>query len=182
MSRPPADQWLPEVGAADREPDEARDSSCGRQPLADLLLVLAPTEDDAADTVSAAAARGGDDPLAVLTTVEPFDLPDVRLDPGILELVDRPDHEPWPELQVVGILVTRERLELRLLRRHQQLEHEPAPAPAVQIFGEVPQTSGLPAVQHLIAFRVVAHEDLAEGRVEGFDVPGVVVAILEVEL
>src|SRR5262245_33793513 len=125
--RPPADQGLPEVGAADRKPDEARDSGCGRQPLADLLLVLAPAEDDAADAVSPAAARGDDDPLAVLTTVEPLDLPDVRFDPGVLELADRPDHEAWPHLQIVGLLAP-ERLKLRLLRRHQQLEHEPAPA------------------------------------------------------
>src|SRR6266481_331268 len=52
---PPADQWLPEVGAADREPDEARDSGGGHQPLAHLLLVLAPAEDDAAHAVPAAA-------------------------------------------------------------------------------------------------------------------------------
>src|SRR6266478_10088137 len=179
---PPADQWLPEVGAADREPDEARDSGGGHQPLAHLLLVLAPAEDDAADAVPAVAARGGDDPLAVLATVEPFDLPDVRLDSGILELADRLDHQSWPELQVVGLLVALEQLELRLLRRHQQLEHEPAPPLAVQVFGEPPQTSGLPPVQRLIAFRVVANENLAEGRVEHFDVPGEIFAVLEVEL
>src|SRR5262245_45986958 len=43
---PPADQGVPEVGAPDSEPDEARDPSCGRQPLAHLLLVLASTEND----------------------------------------------------------------------------------------------------------------------------------------
>src|SRR5262245_5221714 len=45
----PADQGLPEVGAADREPDEAGNLGRGRQPLSDFLLVLAPAEDDAAD-------------------------------------------------------------------------------------------------------------------------------------
>src|SRR5712664_2124703 len=125
---PPADQWLPEVGAADREPDEARDSSCRRQPLTHLLLVLAPAEDDAADAIPAATVGGGHDPLAVLPTVEPLDLPDVRLDSGTLELADRLDHQPWPELQIVGLLVALEQLELRFLRGHQQLEHEPAPA------------------------------------------------------
>src|SRR5215471_3140482 len=54
--RAPPDERLPEVGAADREPDEARDSGCGRQPLADLLVVLPAAEDDAADVVPAAAA------------------------------------------------------------------------------------------------------------------------------
>src|SRR5262245_26537385 len=180
--RPPADQGLPEVGAADRKPDEARDSGGHRQPLADLLLVLVPAEDDATDALPTAAARGRDDPLAVLMTVEPLDLPDVRLDPGTLELADRPDHEPWPELQIVCLPVAREPLELRLLRRHQQLEHEPAPALAVQVFGELLQTSGLPSVQRLIAFGVVADEDLAEGGVEQLDMPGEVIAVFEVEL
>src|SRR6266446_6007595 len=179
---PPADQWLPEVGAADREPDEARDSSCRRQPLTHLLLVLAPAEDDAADAIPAATVGGGHDPLAVLPTVEPLDLPDVRLDSGTLELADRLDHQPWPEVQIVGLLVALEQLELRFLRGHQQLEHEPAPALAVQVFGEPPQTSGLPPVQRLIAFRVVANENLAEGRLEHFDVPGEIIAVLEVEL
>src|SRR2546426_5935708 len=35
---PPADQWLPEVGAADREPQEARDSGRRHQPPPPLLL------------------------------------------------------------------------------------------------------------------------------------------------
>src|SRR5262245_48012704 len=77
---PPGDQRVPEVGASDRESDEARDAGGGRQPLTDLLLVLAPAEDDAPDMLSATAARGGHDPLAVLPTVEPLDLPDVGLD------------------------------------------------------------------------------------------------------
>src|SRR5262249_3553189 len=141
--RPPADQGLPEVGAADRQPHKAPDSRGDRQPHPDRLLVLTPAAENAADAHPAAAACGRDDPLAVLTTVEPLDLPDVRLDPGTLELAERPDHEPWPELQIVCLPVARERLELRLLRRHQQLEHEPAPALAVPAFGRLPQTRAL---------------------------------------
>src|SRR4030095_16906389 len=95
---PPTDERLPEVGAADREADEAADAGCRRQPLAHLRLVLAPAEDNAADAVPPAAARRSHDLLAVLATVEPLDLPDVRLDAGILELADRPAHEPWLEL------------------------------------------------------------------------------------
>jgi hypothetical protein len=50
-----------------------------------------------------------------------------------------------------------------------------------QVFGEPPQTIGLPPVQRPIPFRVVADEDLAEGRVERLDVPGEVIAVFEVE-
>src|SRR5262249_48735096 len=69
---PPADQGLPEVGAADREPDEARDSGGDRQPLADLLLVLAPAEDDAADAFPSPAPCGRDEPLSVFATTHPL--------------------------------------------------------------------------------------------------------------
>src|SRR5262245_66674842 len=56
----PADQRFPEVGAADREPDEARNAGGGRQPFAHLLLVFSPSENDAADAIPAAASRRGD--------------------------------------------------------------------------------------------------------------------------
>src|SRR5262245_27731284 len=178
----PPDQGVPDVGAADRESDEPPDAGRRREPLADLLRVLAPTEDDAPDVVAAATARRGHDPLAVLATLEPLDLPDVRLDPGVLELVDRRHHEPRAELQVVGLVVTCEPLELRLLRRHQQLEHEAAAVGVVQIVGQLAQAGGLATVQRGITFRVVAHEDLAEGGMEQLDVAREVVAVFEIEL
>src|SRR5258708_40148764 len=48
--------------------------------------------------------------------------------------------------------------------------------------GESLELVSLSAVQRCITLRVVAHEHLAKGRLEGLDVPGEVLAILELEL
>ena len=121
------------------------------------------------------------DPLAVLALVETLDLPDVWLDPGSLDLFDRPQHEVGAELLVVAVLIPTDRFELRVLGRHQQLKEvlavvvvEPVPKPL--------ETLGLPLVHLLVAVWVVANENLAEGRVEVLDVLAEVVAVLEVEL
>ena len=87
-----------------------------------------------------------------------------------------------PQLQIVGLLVALQLVELRLLGGHQQLEHEAALALAVQIVGQPLQPGGLRLVQRLVALGVVAHQHLAEGRVEGLDVLGEILAVLEVEL
>jgi hypothetical protein len=39
-----------------------------------------------------------DDFLAVLSLVDPFDLPDVGFDPGVLQLVDGLNHQGWAKL------------------------------------------------------------------------------------
>ena len=87
-----------------------------------------------------------------------------------------------PELEVVGLLVALQPVELRLLRRHQQLEHETASLCACEVVGQPLQPRGLALVQRAVAFGVVAHQDLAEGRIEGLDVAGEILAVLEIEL
>ena len=52
----------------------------------------------------------------------------------------------------------------------------------MQVVRQPLQASRLPTVQRLIALRVVAHQHLAEGWVEGLDVCGEALAVLEVEL
>src|SRR6266478_4552095 len=108
---PPCDERLPEIRPSDGEADEPGDVGGRGQPLAHLLVVFAPAQDDAADLGPATPARGGHDLLAVLAPVEPFDLPDVGLDLGILELLDRLDHQPGPELRVVRLPVPMEPVE-----------------------------------------------------------------------
>src|SRR5262245_48666690 len=91
---------------------------------------------DAADGVPPAAAGNSHDLLAILAPVEPLDLPDVGLDPLVLELADGLNHQPGPDLQIVGLAVAFDSFQLRLLRRHQQLEHVPAAVVVVQVIGE----------------------------------------------
>ena len=52
----------------------------------------------------------------------------------------------------------------------------------VQPVGQPPEPLGLPPVHLGVAFGVVAHEDLAERRIELLDVVAELVAVLEVEL
>ena len=52
----------------------------------------------------------------------------------------------------------------------------------MQVVGQPFQAGGLALVQSPVAFRVVAHQHLAEGRIERLDVLGEILAVLEVEL
>ena len=77
---------------ADRETDEAMDTRRYVDPAQHRLLVRAAAEDDAADPRTSIALRRIDGLLAILVTIEPLDLPDIRLDACILEGADRSDH------------------------------------------------------------------------------------------
>ena len=113
--------------------------------------------------------------------VEAFDLPDVGLDAGVLQLFDCPDHQAGAKLEVVFFLVATDAVELRFFGRDEQLEHEQAAALGVQVVGEPLEAGGLFAVERLVAFGIVADEDFAEGGLNLFDVGGEVVAVFEVE-
>src|SRR6266849_2450843 len=178
----PCSQRLPEDRPPDGEAAEPGDGGGRRQPLAHLLVVFAPSEDDAPHVGPATAARGGHNLLAVLPPLESFDLPDVGLDLRILKLLDRLGHQPGTELPIVGLRIPLEPVELGLFRGHEQLEHEPASAVAAQVLGESLQPLRLPPVQRRIALRIVAHEHLAKGWLKGLDVLSEVLAVLEVEL
>src|SRR5271157_6497257 len=130
---PPSDERFPEVGAPNGEADEARDSGRDCQPLAHPLVVRAAAQDYASNFVPAAPARGRNYLLAVLPPVETFDLPDVRLNFRVLQLLNGLNHEARPNFQVIGILVPLDPIKLRLLCRHQQFKHEEAAALAVQV-------------------------------------------------
>ena len=51
----------------------------------------------------------------------------------------------------------------------------------MQVVGQPLQAGRLPPVQGRVAFRVVAHQHLAESRVESLDVLGEILAVLEIE-
>ena len=103
---------VPEGGPADREADESGNARGGREPLPHLLVVLAAAQDNAAHLVAARAAGRGHDLLAIFLLIDAFDLPDVGLDSRVLQLVDGLDHQRRAKLQVVGLLVVAEALQL----------------------------------------------------------------------
>ena len=74
---------------ADRKTDEAMDTRRDVEPAHHRLLVRPAAEDDAADRRAAVAPRRFDGLLAILATIEPLDLPDIRLDAGVLKRADR---------------------------------------------------------------------------------------------
>ena len=146
-----------------------------------MFIVGATPEHDAADVAASIPARSLDHRHAILSAIEPLDLPDVGLDTRFLQLPDGLDHEHRTHLAVIGASVSTHVIELRRLRRHQQLEHELA-IPLAEVFGEAPEASGLTRVERGVAAGVVPHEHLAERRVDRLDVRGELRAVLEVEL
>src|SRR6267378_136547 len=88
LLRTPVNQRIPEARPAHGEANEAGNCSCSSEPLTDFAIVLATTENDAADSVPAFTAGSSHDPFAVCLTVEPFDLPHVRLNPRILKFLN----------------------------------------------------------------------------------------------
>ena len=112
LLRAPVDKRLPEARPSDGEANEARHSSRGCQPFANLLIVLTPTQNDTTDLCAAVPARSSHNPFAVLVPVESFDLPYVRLDACVLKLLDGLRHQQGAKFQVVGLLVSFQLIEL----------------------------------------------------------------------
>ena len=108
-----------------------------------LPVVFAAAQNDATDLVSAIPARGGHHLFAVFPLVEPLDLPKVRLNPAILQLLNCLHHQLRTQFEVVSRFVTLEPFKLRLLSGHEQFEHEPALALVAQIVGKLFQTRHL---------------------------------------
>src|SRR5882672_3078673 len=182
LLRPQVDEWIPETGPAHGETDEARNAGRRRQPFAHLFVIFAPAQNDATHFVPAVTPRGGHNLLAVLVAVKPLDLPHIRFDACVLQLVNGPDHQAWAKLQVILLFISLDSIELRLLRRDQQFKHESAESVGAQVFGQTFQAGCLPHVQSLIALRVVADQHLAESGIEGLDVFVEVFAVFELEL
>ena len=125
---PPIYECIPETRSAHRKSDEPGDPGRRVQPLFHFLVVLAAAQNDAADFFAAVTASGGDNSLAILSTVEPLDLPDIRLNAGVLQLLDGRAHQPGPKVQIICFPVPIKPGQLFFLWWHQQLEHEPAEA------------------------------------------------------
>src|SRR5215469_3717477 len=88
----PVHQWLPEAGAAYREADEAGYSRGSGQPELHFVIVLAPSQDDAADFIPAILARRRHNPFTILAGIKSLDFPDVWLDTRGLQFLDRLNH------------------------------------------------------------------------------------------
>src|SRR5262245_48212954 len=108
---PHGDQGLPERGSADCEADESGHLRRRRQPIVHFALVFPAAKHNAADLVAAAGSRRRHHRLAVLAPVQALDLPHIGLHARRLELCDGLRHQAWPDLEVIGLLVTIERVQ-----------------------------------------------------------------------
>src|SRR5579862_3549484 len=172
---------LAEDRAPDRKADVPLDAGAGAQPLVDLRVGRAAPEHDARDAVAPFAANELCDLATRLAIVDALDLPDVGLDARVLQLEDDLHHQLGAKLDVVTVLAPVDARELRLLRRHEQLEQELA-VPFVQPLGERQQARRLALVHRLVALGVVADEHLREVRVELLDLVAEGLAVLELKL
>jgi hypothetical protein len=68
---------------------------------------------------AAVTPRGGDDSLAVLAAVDPLDLPNIRLNSGVLQLLNGPKHKPGPKFQIIYSFVPVQASKLFSLCRYQ---------------------------------------------------------------
>jgi hypothetical protein len=93
---PPGNQRIPESRAADRKADEAWHTGRNRKPVSHLLIVLAAAENDAIDPIAAGRPGRCYNLLAIVAPIETLNLPQIRLDAGILELAPRPSSEAVP--------------------------------------------------------------------------------------
>src|ERR1700730_16603914 len=100
-----ANERLPEDRSTHGETDESVDASRRRQPFAHFFIVFTTPKNDASNFVPAAAVCYGHDLFAVFTTIESLDLPDIRLNARLLQLLDRLDHQLGTKLQVIRFLV-----------------------------------------------------------------------------
>src|SRR5256885_1328707 len=98
LLRPQANERPPETSPAHCKADETRHGGGRSQPLAHLLVVFSPAQDDATDFVASTPTRSRNHLLAVLPAVESLDLPDVRLNLRILKLLDGLGHQPGANL------------------------------------------------------------------------------------
>src|SRR5215470_16492553 len=140
---PPGDQRIPESRAADRKADEARHTGRHRKPVSHFLIVLAAAENDATDPVAAGRPGRRYNLLAIVAPIETLNLPQIRFDAGVLELVDGLDHQARPHLAIIDLLIALELVELRPLRRHEELEHESTAVLVGEIIGQTLQSSRL---------------------------------------
>src|SRR3954452_7609830 len=175
-------QGVPPDRAPDREADEALDRRGRAQPLVDLLVAGAASEQHADDALAPGALAGllGEH-LGVGALVDALDLPDVDLDAVVLDVLDRAAHERGSELSVVAVVVSAIGLELVLGPRNEELEEELAVV-LVEPVRQALEPLELALVHLGVAVRVEADEHLAEVGVEGLDVRTEVVVVLEVEL
>src|SRR5262252_2570244 len=181
LLRPQINERIPETGPAYCKTDKPWDAGRRRQPFAHLLVIFASAQNDATHFIPVAAPRRGHNLLAVLTAVEPLYFPHIRFNPRVLQLINGLDHQSRSKPQVVLFLIPLDPIELRLLRRNQQLEHESAATLGAQVFGQTFQAGSLPTVQSPIALGVMADQHLAESGIEGLDVFGEVIAVFELE-
>src|ERR1700720_1404517 len=140
---PPGDQRIPKSRAADRKADEARHTGRHRKPVSHFLIVLTAAENDATNPIAASRPGRCHNLLAILAPIETLNLPKIRFDAGVLELADSLDHQARPHLAIIDLLIALELVELRLLRRHKELEHEPTAVLVGKKIGQTLQSSRL---------------------------------------
>ena len=165
----PGDQRIPEGGAAHGEADEARHRGGRAQPLA-TFWSSSPRPRMMQPTLSGRPRRAAATTFSQSSRCRALDLPDVRLDAGVLQLLDglhhqlagAPDRRPSCRPPAASSCAFSGGTSSSNMNR----------LAIVQIVGERLQPRRLARFSACVAFRVVAHQHLAEGRVEGLDVCG----------
>lgn len=148
---------VPEGRASHREPDEAGHRHGGFEPAHDPGFIGAAAEHDAADMAPPITARHFDDPLAILPAIESFNLPDIRIDTGVLQRTNRLEHQSATNPPIEDLLVFFGAVHLCRRGGDQQLEHESL-IRGPTILGELYEPRRLATIERGIALRVITHQ------------------------
>ena len=95
---------IPEGSATDGETDEAFNACGGDKPASHLRFIGTTAQHDAANPVAPAAARYGDDTLAIGTTVKTFYFSDIGLNACSLQVFNCLLHQRRAQLSIKRIL------------------------------------------------------------------------------
>src|SRR4029079_16196649 len=149
---------IPDLVRPDTDPDEAVDGRRDLEPVPHLVFICAVTQHNAADFLAPIAPCQLDEALAVINAIEPFDLPDIRLNSGVLQRANGIEHKCRPDVSIVSFCAP-DTIELRVRRRHQELEHELLTGCSA-VLRQSPESRRLTLVERSITFGVVAHQSL----------------------
>src|SRR5437868_7034482 len=99
------DQGLPETCSPNGKTDEPGNARRCRQPAYDPRSLCTTSEHNETHSVPSITPSHLHQLDAIFLAIKPFDLPDIWLNPGVLQCLDGLHHQARAQLQVIGVRV-----------------------------------------------------------------------------
>src|SRR6266851_4436263 len=99
------DQGLPETRSPYRKTDEPGNARRCLQPMHDPVSLCTPSPHNETHSVPSTTPSHLHHLDTIFLAVKPFDLPDIWLNPSVLQRLYGLHHQAWAQLQIIGVLV-----------------------------------------------------------------------------